>query len=477
MQIYEENENIQTDNRIDLWDLAETMWKNFRRYWGRLLLLVIIVTVGFTGYMVYSYHPVYESYVTFVVTKDNTNTVDSVVTARIAKSFSYLLRSGGLENRIRKEIGLMNGNSLPATLTASSMEDTNLLTVTAVSASDTQGQQVIDALILYLPDYVTEVVGNVTLTVIDQTGLNDQSSNALSIPKTVLKGGILGVLAVLVILFLLAYNDSTIRRYEDLKKHLNIPCLGTIPLTKFKKRNHKFDSRILITNDKIPATFLEAMNALKTRTEKEMKEKNVETLLVSSSIPGEGKTTVSLNLAIAFAERDKKVLLIDGDLRNPSVHTNLEIAQKDIQVGITDVLRNRANPGQAIINYKGTTLDLLLGRKSVGNASELLSSRRMQETIEELADYYDYVIIDTPPSAMMSDASELAAFVDGALYVIRQDYAQIKYITEGIGLLSDTGIQVLGCVLNCAENGFGSYGYGKYGKYGYGYSKYNPENE
>ena len=208
-----------------------------------------------------------------------------------------------------------------------------------------------------------------------------------------------------------------------------------------------------------------------------MKEKNVETLLVSSSISREGKTTVSLNLAIAFAERDKKVLLIDGDLRNPSLHTNLEMSQKDIQVGITDVLRDRAKPGQAIINYKGTTLDLLLGRKSVGNASELLSSRRMQETIEELADYYDYVIIDTPPSAMMSDASELAAFVDGALYVIRQDYAQIKYITEGIGLLSDTGIQVLGCVLNCAENGFGSYGYGKYGKYGYGYSKYNPENE
>lgn len=477
MQLYEENENVQTNNQIDLWDLAETMWKNFRRYWGRLLLLAIVLTIGFVGYTVYSYHPVYESYVTFVVTKDNTNTVDSVVSARIAKSFPYILRSGGLESRIRKELGLVNGSALPASLTASSMEDTNLLTVTAVSSSDTQGQQVINALIQYLPDYVTEVVGNVTLTTIDQTGLTDQASNALSIPKTVVKGCILGILAVLVILFLLAYNDSTIRRYEDLKKHLNIPCLGTIPLTKFKKRKQKFDSRILMTNDKIPATFLEAMNALKTRTEKEMKEKKVETLLVSSSVPGEGKTTVSLNLAIAFAERDKKVLLIDGDLRNPSLHTNLEMNQKDIQVGIADVLRGKAEPGEAIINYKDSTLDLILGRKSVGNASELLSSRKMQQTIEELADYYDYVIIDTPPAAMMSDASELAAFVDGALYVIRQDYAQIKYITEGISLLSDTGIQVLGCVLNCAENGFGSYGYGKYGKYGYGYSKYNPENE
>lgn len=477
MQLYEENENVQTGNQIDMWDLVETMWKNFRRYWGRLILLALVLAVGFAGYTVYSYHPVYESYVTFVVTKDNTNTVDSVVSARIAKSFPYILRSGGLENRICKEIGLMNGSGLPATLTASSMEDTNLLTVTAVSSSETQGQQVIDALIQYLPDYVTDVVGNVTLTVIDQTGLTDQSSNALNIPKTVLKGCVIGIFAVLVILFLLAYNDSTIRRYEDLKKHLNIPCLGTIPLTKFKKRKQKFDSRILMTNDKIPATFIEAMNALKTRTEKEMKEKNAETLLISSSVPGEGKTTVSLNLALAFAEREKKVLLIDGDLRNPSLHTNLDISQKDMKAGISDVLRDKAKPVDAIINYKDTTLDLILGRKSVGNASELLSSHTMQHMIEELADYYDYVIIDTPPSAMMADASELAAFVDGALYVIRQDYAQVKYITEGIGLLSDTGIQVLGCVLNCAENGFGSYGYGKYGKYGYGYSKYNPENE
>lgn len=477
MQLYEENENIHTENQIDLWDLAETMWKNFRRYWGRLLLLALVLIAGFVGYTAYSYHPVYESYATFVVTKDNTNTVDSVVSARIARSFPYILRSGGLENRIRKELGLMNGSGLPAVLAASSMEDTNLLTVTATSSSDTQGQQVIDVLIQYLPDYAAEVVGNVTLTVIDQTGLTDQPSNAISIPKTVLKGCFLGIIAVLAILFLLAYNDSTVRRYEDLKKYLNIPCLGTIPLTKFKKRKQKFDTRILMTNDKIPATFLEAMNALKTRTEKEMQDKNVETLLVSSSVPGEGKTTVSLNLAIAFAEREKKVLLIDGDLRNPSLHTNLEMSQKDITVGIADVLRGDAEPGDAIISYQESTLDLILGRKSVGNASELLSSRRMQQMIEELADYYDYVIIDTPPSAMMADASELAAFVDGALYVIRQDYAQVKYITEGIGLLSDTGIQVLGCVLNCAENGFGSYGYGKYGKYGYGYSKYNPENE
>ncbi|MEQ2372199.1 CpsD/CapB family tyrosine-protein kinase [Blautia sp. CLA-JM-H16] len=217
------------------------------------------------------------------------------------------------------------------------------------------------------------------------------------------------------------------------------------------------------------------MSALRTRVEKEMREKNLRTILISSSLPGEGKTTVSLNLALSLAQRDKKVLLIDGDLRNPSLHTNLNILQKDIKIGITDVLKGKEKAGEAIINFEDSNLDLILGRKSTGNASELLSSHRMQEAIDELVDYYDYVIIDTPPAAMMADASVVAAFMDAVLYVIRQDYAKVKYITEGIGLLADSDAHVLGCVLNCAENGFG--GYGKYGKYGYGYTKYSPEDE
>ena len=479
MQLYEENNQEQTMNKIDLWDLAETMWKNFRRYWGRLLVLIAVITFLFTGYKIYSYHPVYESYVTFVVTKDNSNAADSVLSARIANTFPYVLKNGGLENQIRKEISLVGEAKFPATLTASYMEDTNLLTITATSSNESQGQQIINAVIQYLPEYLTEVVGNTQLTVIDKTGLSDGVSNHLNILKTVFEGIAIGIVLTLGILFLLAYNDSTIRRYDDLKKYLSVTCLGSVPLTRFKKRKQKFDARILITNDKIPPDFAESISSLRARVEKEMRQKKKKTLLISSSVPGEGKTTVSLNLAIALSKRKKKVLLIDGDLRNPSLHSNLEIDAKDIKVGITDVLKGKAKPEEAIMSVKETGLDLILGRKATGNASGLLSSQKMQELLERVSKEYDYVIIDTPPAAMMADASVVAAYVDSVLYVIRQDYAKVKYVKEGIGLLGDSDVQVLGCVLNCAESGFGRYGYGKYsyGKYGYGYSKYSPEND
>lgn len=479
MQLYEENNQEQTMNKIDLWDLAETMWKNFRRYWGRLLLLIAVITFLFTGYKIYSYHPVYESYVTFVVTKDNSAAADSVLSARIANTFPYVLKNGGLENQIRKEIGLVGEVKFPATLTASYMEDTNLLTITATSSNESQGQQIINAVIQYLPEYLTEVVGNTQMTVIDKTGLSDGASNHLNILKTVFEGIAIGIVLTLGILFLLAYNDSTIRRYDDLKKYLNVTCLGSVPLTRFKKRKQKFDARILITNDKIPPDFAESISSLRARVEKEMRQKKKKTLLISSSVPGEGKTTVSLNLAIALSKRKKKVLLIDGDLRNPSLHTNLEIDAKDIKVGITDVLKGKAKPEETIMSFQETGLDLILGRKATGNASGLLSSQKMQELLERVSKEYDYVIIDTPPAAMMADASVVAAYVDSVLYVIRQDYAKVKYVKEGMGLLGDSDVQVLGCVLNCAESGFGRYGYGKYsyGKYGYGYSKYSPEND
>ena len=125
MQLYEENEEILNDDAIDIIAILDTMWKNFRKYWKRLLALLIVVSGIFIGYSVYNYEAVYESYVTFVVTKDHTNNVDSVVAQRIANSFPYLLRSAGLENQIRKDMELSGTEAFPVSLTAANMEDTN----------------------------------------------------------------------------------------------------------------------------------------------------------------------------------------------------------------------------------------------------------------------------------------------------------------------------------------------------------------
>lgn len=477
MQIYEEHEEIQRNDQIDLLKLADDMWKHLRRYWGRLLLLAAVIAAAFCGTSFYRYQPVYESYVTFAVSKNQTNAVDSVVAGRLANSFQYVLKSGRLESYIRKELGVVGGAAVPVSLSASAIEETNFLTVTAVSENDTQAQKAIEAVITYYPDLAYQIVGSADFIVIDQSGISGEPSNPRSIPEIVGKGLAAGAAVVAAILFLLAYHTSTIGSYEDLKKYLNVPCLGTIPLTKFKKRKKKFDTKISINNEKVPAVFKESINTLRTRVEKEMRDNHLKTLLISSSVPGEGKTTISLNLALSLRARDKKVLLIDADLRHPSLGTL--VGAKEVKKGITDVLNGKSAVGDTIVYHTEYKIDMLLGRKAVSNASELLSSRRMQKLVDEVADYYDYIIVDTPPAAMLSDASMVAAYMDAMLYVIRQDFSKVSYISEGIGLLSDSDIYVMGCVLNCAEPGLGRYGYGKYGygKYGYGRYGYGYGNE
>lgn len=473
MQIYEETEKFQKNDEIDLLKLANDMWKAFCKYKIRFLSLIVLIAVIFTCVRILTYEPAYEAYATYVVSKNqavinSSNNPDTIVANRLANTFKYVMENGGLEQRIRKKLGIVKSIPLPVTLTASAIEDTNLLTITAVSPVDTQAQQAMEVVLDNYPGLSYEIVGNCELTVIDQSGIIDTPSNPISKVLTILQGIGLGIFVDLVILFIMAYNNSTISSYEDLKKYLSVNCIGTIPLMKFKKRKKDFDTTISILNDKVPAAFRESINTLRTRIEKEMREKKLKSILVSSSIPGEGKTTISLNLAFSLKDRGKKVLVIDGDLRNPSVHQLVNINSKNIKYGISDVLTGKSRPLEAIIYNQDLGISMMLGRKSVGNASELLSSRNMQYLIEELSDYFDCIIVDTPPAAMMTDASVVAAYMDAVLYVIRQDYSKVNYISEGIGLLADSDTEVLGCVLNCAQAGFGSYGYGKYGKYGYG---------
>lgn len=467
MQIYEEQEEIPDENSINLLKQAEDMWKFFRRYRKWLLLMLLGVSVVFFCFSLCHYKPSYQSYVTFAVSKNQSNVGDSVAASRLVNSFPYVLESSHLEEFLREALGIADSEELPISFSASVIEDTNFLTITVNAENDVRAQQAIDATIAYYPELAYEVVGSADIVVIDRSGVMGETSDLSIIIRSVLEGTLIGVLVVFAALFLMAYNNTTVGGYEDLRKYLSISCLGTIPLTKFKKRKKKFNTKIDIKNEKVPTSFKDSINTIRARIEKEMRNHKLKTLLVSSSVPGEGKTTISLNLALSLQSRGKKVLLIDADLRHPSL--GALVGATGIQKDISDILSGRSTVADAIVYHSIYKMDMILGKRPVSNALELLSSRRMQRLIDEVSDYYDYIIVDTPPASMLSDASVIAAYLDAMLYVIRQDFSKVEYITEGISLLSDSDIYVLGCVLNCAEPGLGHYGYGHYGygKYGY----------
>ena len=238
---------------------------------------------------------------------------------------------------------------------------------------------------------------------------------------------------------------------------------------KKRSRSRQQDKRILMDTRNVPHYFIEAMRTIRTHLEKECEGNNIKTILVTSAIPGEGKTTVAVNLAIALANKEKKVILLDCDLRSPAVGKAMGISS---QHGMIELIDGSADFENTAVSYnKNMDLQIVTGGKPVSNTSEALNSQEIKGLISKLRERADYVIIDTPPSGVVSDASWMSRYVDGGIFVVRQDYAKVDILQEGMEMHAGTGVKMLGTILNHTVSGITSGGYG-YGNYGYGKSNY-----
>ena len=184
---------------------------------------------------------------------------------------------------------------------------------------------------------------------------------------------------------------------------------------------------------------------------------------VTSSMRGEGKSTTAVNLSYVLAEQGNKVLLIDGDLRIPSVAKKMGIPSTP---GLTDVLMKKESFKEEL--FKAELLDswyIMPSGDIPPNPSELLGSKRMESMLSKLREIFDYIIIDLPPVNIVSDALSIAKLITGMILVIREEYTEKKELEQCFRQLRLSNVKVLGCVMNGAKTGSG--GYGRYKRYRY----------
>ncbi len=206
-------------------------------------------------------------------------------------------------------------------------------------------------------------------------------------------------------------------------------------------------------------------------------------VVVTSSVQGEGKSTTSLNLAISYAMTDRKVLVIDCDLRRPKLARLLKINSK---VGLSNLIMDPSLLDKAILHTQLEGVDVILSGNIPPNPSELLGSVRMERLLETLKQTYDYIFLDSPPVNMVTDAVVLAPKSDGVLLVVRSNYSDRGSVIHAVEQLEYAKAKILGFVLNCLELertrfAYGKYrysmnsGYGSLGRgYRYGYSSSIP---
>lgn len=187
---------------------------------------------------------------------------------------------------------------------------------------------------------------------------------------------------------------------------------------------------------------------------------------VTSSMRGEGKSTTAVNLSYVLAEKGSRVLLVDGDLRIPSIAKKLEI---DNSPGLADLLRGR---GAKMEDFRSPLMDnwyVLPSGAIPPNPSELLGSDRMANILRQLRQMFDYIVIDLPPVNLVSDAISIASLISGLIVVIREDHTEKKELENCFRQLKLSNVKILGCVMNGTKAGSGSHG--KYTKYSYQSSK------
>ena len=463
-----EKERIEETEKIDIISLAGDFLYGLKKLW----LLILVLTLAGAGISYfrtsYTYTPQYVASATMSVTAPGGQYIGAQTASQMAEVFPYILTSGVLEDVVAREMGM---DSVPGSISATAEEGTNLLTMSVTSDDPQMAYDILHTVIDCYPEVAEFVLGNTSLTILDETGVPSDTQKEVVVRGSYRRGAVMGAGAGLVILCLYILLKKTVKSKDKLKSQINLPDMGSLPYIRNKKRKKKPEqNKVSLINERTPASYQEAMRRLRIRVLKEVEENQTKTIMVTSSIPGEGKTTVAVNLAISLVRQGKKVVLVDCDLRNPSIADFLGITEQ--RPGIDSVLHKKAAVTDVLteIDVNGENkLTLLLGEEGEKTDISLLGSKRMEGLIAELKNMADVVILDTAPAQLLADAALMARFVDAALYVIRYDYTKMYKIREGIQALAMSKIKMLGYVFNCDRNsGDGKYGYG----YGYGYRRY-----
>ena len=456
--------------RLDPGNVLEDVLNGFLHHITLFLLAASIAASLFYYQARRSYSPLYEASETYIVTPSysvnyNSANYNNAALRLIIQAFPYVISNSAMRNLIGQDLGT---GYVPGTIRASSVEETNAFTITVTAGNPQTAYDVLQSVVRNYPVIAKDIIGDTNLSLMNASGVPDKPINTQEPKKMALNGIILVTVLFAAVFTFLSMIRKTIRSEEDFHTYLNVKFLGSIPKARLKKRGGS--RTIRIDNKKVPYGFKESVRMLRTRVERRQGEDGSKVFLVSSAIAGEGKSTIAANLALSLAAKGTKTILVDMDLRNSSVLKVLGL--EETPQGVTDLIEGRCIMKDVLVQDRDSGLLILPAGRPTDASQRLFASPALETMFRICRNLADYVIVDTPPSSILADASNLAGYADQGIFVVRQDYAPLVKVEDGLDLLYDTGLKLTGCILNYTAAGTISrlrYGYGGYG---YGYGRY-----
>lgn len=461
---------------------------------GKLWLIIILIVIGGGAAFTFSKFVLplqYSSHITMYVqsytgiseNSDNQNNISN--SKQLVNTYMEVLKDDAVmnavgdmlvkqhENGSLKECfninaeGKINPESIRNCLTISSVNDTSAVKVVATTKDAELSAMICNNLTQVAPEYVEEAVGVGSINTIDKAKVY-KTPVAPNMTKNAVIGAVAGMLIAVLIIILTDFFDNTVKDSETISKKHQLAVLGEIQEKGSKKSRQKERDHYLITDKTVPFNITESYKAMRTNLIFSLSTSDKKIVAVSSALPGEGKSTIAANLAIAFSQlNENKVLLIDADMRKPVQHRLFNVKNN---AGIAEYLGKMKQKGECVQKSDVPNLDIITSGSLPPNPSELLGSEQMEKLLTEVSAEYDYILIDMPPVNIVSDPLTIGKSISGMVVVTHYGKTTYDDVDELMRKVQTSDTKLLGLVLNEIKSKHnGKYGYSKkYKYYSYG---------
>ena len=481
-----EEKNIQKNDEIEL-DLGRIFRAIAQQGWFVALAAVIFAVVAFVGTF-FLITPTYESAAMFYVNNSNLSLGDASVsissgdltTSRnLVDSYIVILNTRETLVDVIDYAGVARTyKGLREMISASAVDETEIFKVTVTSPDPNEAEKIANAIAYILPKRIGKIIDGTSAKVVDAASVPSAPSSP-SYPKNTAIGFALGLLLSAGLIALREILDITIRTEEDVTQVCKYPILALVPdmLSPGKGGSYYYYSgkkkkgaytpaqkgikQPSVMGENMGFSAAEAYKLLRTKLQFSFADEGKSRVIgLSSALSGEGKSLTAVNLAYMLSQLNKKVILIDGDMRRPTLAEKVGVLKTP---GLSSYLSGQCDLADLVqecdMKGQGGTFHIISAGQNPPNPIELLSSARMKTALASLRQTYDYTVLDLPPIGEVSDALAVANETDGILLVVRENYCDRVSLTETIQQFEFINAKLLGAVLNCTGAGGGKYGY------------------
>lgn len=466
--------------------LLETVLKK----WWLLVISAAVMAVLGLGIGIVTTTPTYTSDMSFTTYNQEASNVvssgDINSSVQIANTFKYILQSRTMLEKVAQSCG---GNTtikqIENSMKVTTEPDTNIIIIRITTEDPNLSYRIAEGFEKCYQGVVDYAYPNATLQLCESPLKPVEPDTSKSAMRLSVIGAIAGfAISIIAVIVTNAVRD-TVQTVEDIQTKLESNLIGTVGNVRSKGKKNNKNRRLLLSDRTLGFSFIESYKAIRTKVETFCARKNHKVILVTSAGENEGKTTFSMNLALSLAQNGKSVLVIDADLRKPAVgkFLNLNVSP---EYDLASVISGKTELSDAIKFVEKHKLFILTTAHANDEPTEILSSQQMHKVIKAAREEFDYVIIDTAPAAVVTDANILSNFADAAILVVRENFSACARIRSVIDDITSAKAELIGCVFNNVASdgvrgayskykygygyGYGRrYGYGSYGGYGYGY--------